>query len=65
MLLINYKVELKFKLEKYYRLAVAGVNNTDATPDNIIVTIKDIKLYVPEVTLSTEDNQKLSKLLSK
>ena len=27
-------------------------------------TIKDTKLYVPVVTLSTKDNQKLSKLLS-
>ena len=31
----------------------------------IIFTIKDTKLYVPAVTLSTRSNQKLSKLLSK
>ena len=31
----------------------------------IIFFIKDRKLYVPGVTLSAKDNQKLSKLLSK
>ena len=31
----------------------------------IIFTIKDTKLYVPAVTLSTRSNQKLSKLLIK
>ena len=33
--------------------------------DNIIFTIKDAKLYVPVVTLTARDNQKLSKLLGK
>ena len=33
--------------------------------DNVIFTIKDTKLYVPAVTLSSRDNQKLSKILSK
>lgn len=47
MLWINYKVELKLKLAKYYILPVAGVDSIDDTPDNIIVTIKDIKVYVP------------------
>ena len=32
---------------------------------NIMLTIKDTKLYVPVVTLSARDNQKLPKLLSK
>ena len=32
---------------------------------NIIFTIKDTKLYVPVVTLSVKDTQKLLKLLSK
>ena len=31
----------------------------------MIATIKDTKLYVPVVTLSARDNQKLSNLLSK
>ena len=33
--------------------------------DNVIFTIKDTKLYAPAVTLSSRDNQKLSKILSK
>ena len=32
---------------------------------NNIFTIKDRKLYVPVVTLSAKDNNKLSKLLTK
>ena len=39
--------------------------NEDGNANNIIFTIKNIKLYVPVVTLSARDNQKLSKLLSK
>ena len=41
--------------------------NDDANLDfnNIIFTIKDKKLYVPIVTLSAKDNEKLSKSLSK
>ena len=50
---------------KHCVLAAAGKDNTDANPDNIFFTIKDTKLYVPAVTLSTKDKQKLSKLLSK
>ena len=37
-------------------------NNDD---NNIIITIKDTKFYVPAVALSARDNQKLSKVLSK
>ena len=44
---------------------MVGNDNTDANPDNIFFTIKDTKLYVPVVTLSAKDKQKLSKLLSK
>ena len=33
--------------------------------DNIFFTIKDTKLHIHVVTLSTRDNQKLSKILSK
>ena len=32
---------------------------------NIIFTIKDTKLYIPAITLSAKDYQKLSKLLCK
>ena len=38
------------------------VGNDD---DSIIFTVKDTKLYVPVVTLSAREYQKLSKLLSK
>ena len=41
-----------------------GMVNEDANANNIIFTIKNIKLYVPVVTLSARDNQKLSKRLS-
>ena len=64
MPLINCKVELKLKCTKYCVLAAAGVDNTDANPDNIF-TVKDTKLYVPVVILLARNNQKLSKLLSK
>ena len=65
--LINCKVELKLKWTKYCVLS-AGINDSiinNNNDNNIIFTIKDKKLYVPVVTLSARDNQKLSKLLSK
>ena len=68
MPLIHCKVKLKLKWTKYCVLSVAGNENNinkDVNANNIILTIKDTKLYVPIVTLSTRDNQKLSKLLSK
>ena len=46
-------------------LDLGCVDNANANSNNVIFTIKDIKLYVPVVTLSPNDNQKLSKLLSK
>ena len=66
MPLINCKVELKLKWEKHCVLSVCGVDNVNGNGDdnNVISTIKDTK-YVPVVTLSTRDNQRLSKLLSK
>ena len=62
---INCNVELKLKWTKYCVLSAAGADNVDNRDSNIIFTIKDTKLYVPIVTLSARDNQKLSKLLSK
>ena len=42
-----------------------SVNSKDGgNSNNIIFAIKDIKLYATVVTLSTKDNQKLSKFLS-
>ena len=55
MPLINCKVELSLK---WYERCLLTVANT-AT-----FKITDAKLYVPIVTLSAEDNAKLSKLLS-
>ena len=63
--LINYKIELRLRWTKYCVLSVVGADNTDANPNNIIFTNKDTKLYVPLVTLSAKDNQKLSEFFSK
>ena len=68
MLFSNWKVELKLKWIKYCVLSVAGNENDISNNDNannIIFIFKDIKLYVPVVTLSAKDNQKLSQRLSK
>ena len=47
-------------------MSAAGADNVNnRLSNNIIFTIKYTKLYVPVVTLSPKDNQKLSKLLSK
>ena len=67
MSLINCKVQLKLRCTKYCVTSVAGTDNTNGTNNdsNIIFAIKDTKLYVPVVTLSVIDNQKLSTFLSK
>ena len=48
-------------------MSAAGNDNANdnANANNIIFTIKDTKLYVPVVTLSARDNQKLSKIIWK
>ena len=43
----------------------AGGNNANANSIDIILTIKEAKLYVPVLTLTGIDNQKLTKLLRK
>ena len=63
MLLLNCKLELKWA--KNCVLSAAWADNTDANSNNIIFTMKDTKFYVPIVTLSSKDNQTLSRLLSK
>ena len=55
MPLINWKVELSLKWHENFRLSSAGTATTFKRTD--------AKLYVPIVTLKTEDNTKLSKLL--
>ena len=57
MPLINFKVELSLGWYENSILSSAGNNAT--------FTITDAKLYVPIVTLSAENNAKLSKLLGK
>ena len=65
MQLINCKVELKLKWTKFSVLSAVG-NKNDSDNDNnnnannIILTIKNTKLYVPVVTLLATDNKKLS-----
>ena len=56
MPLINCKVELSLKWDKNCILS--------SEDGNSVFTITDTKLYVPIVTLKTDDNTKLSKLLS-
>ena len=65
--LFNCKVELKLRWAKHCVLSVAGADNANGNnnDNNVIFIIKGTKLYVPVVTLSARDNQKLSKLLSK
>ena len=67
MSLVICKLELKLKWRKYCVLSANGndhVNHNDQVK-NIIFTIKDLKVYVPIVTLSARDNQKLPKPLNK
>ena len=66
MLLINCKVVLSLIWIESCVLTTAAINaNADATgADSATFKITDAKLYVPIVTLSAEDNVKLSKLLS-
>ena len=59
MPLINCKVELKLKWTKHCVLALAGVEHNNADSNNIVFTIKDTKLYVPDVSLSAKNKQKL------
>ena len=56
MPLINCKVELSLRLSENCVLSNVAGNST--------FKITDTKRYVPVVTLSTEDNAKLSKLLT-
>ena len=62
--MINCKVELKIKLKIFCVLAAAGVKNVNANSNNVTCTIKNTKLYVPVVTLSAKNNQKLSNFVS-
>ena len=68
--LINSKEELNLKWKKYCVLFAArndnlNNNDNDNNDSNIVFPIKNITLHAPVVTLSSRDNRKLSKLLSK
>ena len=65
MSLINCKVELSLYWIEDCVLTTAAIGkNANATgADSANFKITDAKLYVPIVTLSAEDNAKLSKLL--
>ena len=56
---------LKTEGDESLCLSEASADNDDASSNENFFTRKDTKLYVPVVTLSAKDNQKLSKLLSK
>ena len=63
--MINCKIKLSLKWIENCELTSAAINaDANATDaDSATFKITDAKLYVPIVTLSAEDNAKLSKLL--
>ena len=62
MPLTDCKIELKLKWTKSCVLSATGPDNDNAASNNIFLTIKDTKLYIPVVTLSAKDNQVASSL---
>ena len=66
MPLINCKVELLLKWIENCVLTTAEIGaNADATgADSATLEVTDVRLYVPVVTLSAEDNVKLVKQLN-
>ena len=63
-----WRVVLKLKWTNYCVLSANGNDNTDADPSNTTLTIEDISYFFyfcPIVTLSPNNNQKLSKLFRK
>ena len=66
MPLINYKIELSLKWIENCVLSSAAIGaDANATgADSATFKITDAKLYVPIVTLSSDDNVKLSESLS-
>ena len=53
------------KWTKYCILSAAGADNVNANSYDIIFIIKDMKLYVPAVSLSAKYNRNLSITFSK
>ena len=64
--MINWKVELSLKWIENCVLTTAEIGaNADATgADSATLEVTDVRLYVPVVTLSAEDNVKLVKQLN-
>ena len=57
MPLIKCKVKIKLHEQNVvFQLCFFVIDNTNANPENIIFTIKDVKLCVPVVALSVKDN---------
>ena len=54
MPLINCKVEWKLRWTKHCVLASAGFENDGADSNNIIFTVKDTKLYVHIISLTSK-----------
>ena len=65
MQLITCKVELKLNSTNYFPLSANDNYNDDSNFNNIIISIKDTKFYVPALTISPNDNRKVTKLPSK
>ena len=61
MPLINCKVEISLN---WIENCILTINSNNNNINKAIFTMTDAKHYVPIVTLKTEDNTKLSKLLS-
>ena len=61
MQLINCRVELKLGWANHYVLSAVGADNDHANSNNIIFTIKEIKLYLLVVTSSAKDNREFSR----
>ena len=60
----SWAVQLKLRWTKHFVLDEARVENEDSD-SNIILTIKETKIYVPVVILLAKKNKKLPKSLSK
>ena len=63
MLLISCKVELKLKRMKYFVLSAAANDNVNGNNDdnNIIFTIKDIKIICPCCNFISKQQSKIIK----
>ena len=61
--MIIFKIEWKLKWRKHCALTVLSNKNGNANSDSKLFTLKGTELYLPGITLSAKDNEKLFKLL--